>query len=212
MPAPAPAATSKRTRASVKWNERPSRDPKAHATWVIGPSRPIELPVASASVEPSAYHSVRRRLKKPCRNVTASMMPDMPEPPPRRSTRCTNRPATKAPAAGTPQAQEPRSRAHGFDDVAGPITERHAGEERAQPAHPERHGAGADADDGAQQEEMGLLVAQECDETARRPFREAACFGQHRQPGKAPRSGFHGPPAGRQRARDIDLACMKSSK
>ena len=113
---------------------------------------------------------------------------------------------------GNPEAQEPRCRAHRVDDVAGPIAEREAGEERAQPPHAERHRARTDADDGAQQEEVGLFVAQEGDETARRPFRKTACFGQHRQSGKTSGSGFHGPPAGRQRARDIDLACMKSNR
>ena len=73
MPAAAPQATSKRSRAGETFAVRPSSEPSIEASCTIGPSRPIEPPEEIVTSDERLFTTVARTRITPLPTTTASM-------------------------------------------------------------------------------------------------------------------------------------------
>jgi len=73
MPAAAPQATSRRSRAGENFPTRPSSEPSMEASCTMDPSRPIEPPEEMVTSEERLFHDVARTRITPVPRTTASM-------------------------------------------------------------------------------------------------------------------------------------------
>jgi hypothetical protein len=73
MPAAAPQATSRRSRGGSKCTQRPISEAASAASCTIGPSRPIEPPLAIVNSEETLRHRLSLTGTTPSPIATASM-------------------------------------------------------------------------------------------------------------------------------------------